>query len=104
MNAILGMADLLWESRLSKIQRNYVKIFRNAGENLLLLINDILDLSKIEAGQIDLEEIDFNLEELFEEIGSIFALRGQIKGVDFCWYIDPEVPRIITGTRPACAK
>ncbi|WP_320173590.1 AAA family ATPase [Maridesulfovibrio sp.] len=97
MNAILGMADLLWESRLSKIQRNYVKIFRNAGENLLLLINDILDLSKIEAGQIDLEEIDFNLEELFEEIGSIFALRAQIKGVDFCWYIDPEVPRIITG-------
>ncbi|ACS78196.1 AAA family ATPase [Maridesulfovibrio salexigens] len=97
MNAILGMADLLWESRLSKIQRNYVKIFRNAGENLLLLINDILDLSKIEAGQIDLEEIDFNLEELFEEIGSIFALRAQIKSVDFCWYIDPEVPRIITG-------
>ena len=97
MNAILGMADLLWESRLSKIQRNYVKIFKNAGENLLLLINDILDLSKIEAGQIDLENIDFNLEELFEEIGSIFALRAQIKGVDFCWYIDPEVPRIITG-------
>ncbi|WP_320006976.1 AAA family ATPase [Maridesulfovibrio sp.] len=97
MNAILGMADLLWESRLTKIQRNYVKIFRNAGENLLLLINDILDLSKIEAGQINLEEIDFNLEELFEEIGSIFALRAQIKKVDFCWYIAPEVPRIITG-------
>ncbi|NDV23966.1 AAA family ATPase [Desulfovibrio sp. JC022] len=97
MNAILGMADMLWESRLSKTQRNYVKIFRNAGENLLLLINDILDLSKIEAGQIDLEEIDFNLEELFEEIGSIFALRAQIKNINFCWYIDPDVPRIITG-------
>ncbi len=97
MNAILGMADLLWESRLSKIQRNYVKIFRNAGENLLLLINDILDLSKIEAGQITLEEIDFNLEELFEEIGSIFALRAQIKSIAFCWYIAPDVPRIITG-------
>ncbi|NDV26074.1 AAA family ATPase [Desulfovibrio sp. JC010] len=97
MNAILGMADLLWESRLSKIQRNYVKIFKNAGENLLLLINDILDLSKIEAGQIDLEEIDFNLEELFEEIGSIFALRAQIKAIDFCWYISPDVPRLVTG-------
>ena len=97
MNAILGMADLLWESRLTKIQRNYVKIFRNAGENLLLLINDILDLSKIEAGQINLEEIDFNLEELFEEIGSIFALRAQIKNIDFCWYIAPDVPRIIIG-------
>lgn len=97
MNAILGMADLLWESRLSKIQRNYVKIFRNAGENLLLLINDILDLSKIEAGQIDFEEIDFNLEELFEEIGSIFAVRAQVKGISFCWYIHPDVPRLITG-------
>ncbi len=97
MNAILGMADLLWESRLSKTQRNYVKIFKNAGENLLLLINDILDLSKIEAGQIDLEKIDFNLEELFEDIGSIFALRAQIKKINFCWYIHPEVPRIITG-------
>ncbi|WP_319777475.1 AAA family ATPase [Maridesulfovibrio sp.] len=97
MNAILGMADLLWESRLSKIQRSYVKIFKNAGENLLLLINDILDLSKIEAGQIDLEEIDFNLEELFEEIGSIFALRAQVRGINLCWHIAPVVPRIITG-------
>ncbi len=97
MNAILGMADMLWESRLSKAQRSYVKIFKNAGENLLLLINDILDLSKIEAGQINLEEIDFNLEELFEEVGSIFALRAQIKKINFCWYIHPDVPRIITG-------
>ncbi|CCO22882.1 PAS sensor protein [Maridesulfovibrio hydrothermalis AM13 = DSM 14728] len=97
MNAILGMADMLWESRLSKVQRNYVKLFKNAGENLLLLINDILDLSKIEAGQITLEAIDFNLEDLFEEIGSIFALRAQAKKIDFCWYISPQVPKIITG-------
>ncbi len=97
MNAILGMADMLWESKLSKVQRNYVKLFRNAGENLLLLINDILDLSKIEAGQIILEEIDFNLEDLFEEIGSIFALRAQAKGISFCWHISSDLPRIITG-------
>lgn len=97
MNAILGMADMLWESKLSKVQRNYVKLFRNAGENLLLLINDILDLSKIEAGQINLEKIDFNLEELFDEIGSIFALRAQAKNIYFCWYIAQDVPRIITG-------
>lgn len=97
MNAILGMADMLWESRLNKTQRNYVKIFKNAGENLLLLINDILDLSKIEAGQITLEEIDFNLEELFEEVGSIFALRAQIKNIEFCWHIRGDVPKIITG-------
>ncbi len=97
MNAILGMADMLWESRLSKAQRNYVNLFRNAGENLLLLINDILDLSKIEAGQITIEDIEFNLEDLFEEIGSIFALRAQVKDIDLCWYIGPEVPKIIIG-------
>ncbi|MBI9111989.1 AAA family ATPase [Maridesulfovibrio ferrireducens] len=97
MNAILGMADLLWESRLSKAQKNYVKIFKNAGENLLLLINDILDLSKIEAGQITLEKIDFELEDIFEEIGSIFALRAQSKGIDLSWYIAPELPKIING-------
>ena len=97
MNAILGMADMLWESRLSKAQRNYVNLFRNAGENLLLLINDILDLSKIEAGQITIEDIEFNLEELFEDIGSIFALRAQVKDIDLCWYIAPEVPEIVIG-------
>ncbi|WP_031481570.1 AAA family ATPase [Maridesulfovibrio frigidus] len=97
MNAILGMADMLWESRLSKAQRNYVNLFKNAGENLLLLINDILDLSKIEAGQITIENIEFNLEDLFEEIGSIFALRAQVKGIDLCWYIAPEVPKLIVG-------
>ncbi|SMF25834.1 AAA family ATPase [Desulfovibrio gilichinskyi] len=97
MNAILGMADMLWESRLSKTQRNYVKLFQNAGENLLLLINDILDLSKVEAGQLTIENVDFELEDLFEEIGSIFALRAQLKQIDLCWYIAPEVPKIISG-------
>ena len=97
MNAILGMADMLWESKLSKAQRNYVKLFKNAGENLLLLINDILDLSKVEAGQLTLENMDFELEDLFEEIGSIFALRAQLKNIDLCWYIAPGVPKIING-------
>ena len=97
MNAILGMAEMLWESKLSKVQRNYVKLFKNAGENLLILINDILDLSKIEAGQIDIEKIDFKLEDLFEEIGSIFALRAQSKKITFCWYLDPDIPQIVTG-------
>lgn len=97
MNAIIGMADLLWESRLSKMQREYVRVFKNAGHNLLTLINDILDLSKIESGQITLEEIDFDLETIFEEAGEIFAMRTQLNNVDFHWRIAPAVPRMLRG-------
>lgn len=97
MNAIIGMADLLWESSLTKVQRECVLVFKNAGQNLLALINDILDLSKIEAGQIVLEEIDFDLETIFEEAGAIFAMRAQTNQIDFYWKIAPSVPRMLRG-------
>ncbi|MBF0214913.1 MAG: PAS domain-containing protein, partial [Magnetococcales bacterium] len=61
MNAILGMADLLWESPLQPEQRKFVQVFRGAGENLLGIINDVLDLAKIESGLFTLERIPFNL-------------------------------------------
>ena len=59
MNAIIGMAELLSDTKLDSEQQNYVQVFKNAGENLLTLINDILDLSKVEAGQIELEKTRF---------------------------------------------
>ena len=61
MNAIIGMADLLWETTLTSEQRKYLRIFRRAGASLLSLINDILDLSKVESGRLDLDTIDFDL-------------------------------------------
>lgn len=97
MNAIIGMADMLWESRLTKVQRECVQVFKNAGQSLLALINDILDLSKIEAGQITLEEIDFDIETIFEEAGSIFAMRAQNNEVDLHWRVAPSVPRMLKG-------
>ena len=59
MNAIVGMADLLGETSLTDEQGKYVRIFRNAGQNLMTLLNDILDLSKVEAKQVELERIRF---------------------------------------------
>ena len=67
MNAIIGMADLLWETPLVPEQREYVRIFRKAGSQLLDLINDILDLSKVESGHLTLENLDFDLGEVLDK-------------------------------------
>ena len=76
MNAILGMADLLSESSLDEEQRDYVRIFQRAGANLLDLINDILDLSKVESGHVELESIGFDLGPLLEKIIEMHDFDG----------------------------
>jgi len=97
MNAILGMADLLWESPLNKEQKKYVKIFKNAGQNLLDLINDILDISKIEAGQIELRKIDFNLREIIDRACEVMALNAHKKGLELLNHMPPDVPEFFNG-------
>jgi PAS domain S-box-containing protein len=97
MNAIIGMADLLGETPLNEEQQKYIDVFRNAGENLLSIINDILDLSKIEAGHLDLEETDFNLNDLLEQTGDIAASRAHDKGLEFACHIKPGVPIDLMG-------
>lgn len=92
MNAIIGMADLLAETPLNEEQKKYVRVFASAGENLLSLINDILDLSKIEAGHIELEFIEFNLEELLGKICEVMALRVHKKGLELACHIRHDVP------------
>ena len=67
MNALLGMAELLMETSLNPEQREYVRIFRRAGDNLLNVVNDILDFSKVEAGHIELESIAFDLADVLEK-------------------------------------
>ncbi|MBF0508302.1 MAG: response regulator [Deltaproteobacteria bacterium] len=97
MNAILGMADILWETNLSPEQRQYVHTFRSAGENLLDIINDILDLSKVEAGQFELESIDFDLRELVEKTNKILAMRAYEKGLELPCRVASEIPNILIG-------
>jgi len=82
MNAILGMADILSETELTSDQRRYIEIFRNAGDNLLELINDILDMSKVEAGQMALDKTDFPLEKALHELLSLHTLRAADKGLE----------------------
>jgi len=97
LNAIIGMAELLSDTRLSTDQARYVGVFRNAGEALLSLVNDILDLSKIEAGQLILEQIDFDLADLVEQSADIYALKTATKGLELAVCVRPEVAARVKG-------
>jgi PAS domain S-box-containing protein len=97
MNAIIGMADLLWETPLTPEQQQYVEVFRTAGETLLNLINGILDLSKVEAGQITLESIDFDLAEIVEKVCEVMALKAHQKELELACRLMPEVPTQLVG-------
>jgi len=97
MNAIMGIADLLAQTQLSATQDKYVQIFRRAGENLLNLINDILDLSKVEASQLELERTGFSLKEQTEIAIEMVAARAQEKGLTLSCDIAASVPDSVIG-------
>ena len=97
MNAIIGMADLLWDTPLSAEQRQYVRIFRRAGTNLLNLLNDILDLSKIESGHTELEDIDFDLGEVLDKVCELLAVRAHEKGLELACRVLPDIPTDLRG-------
>ncbi|NOY65639.1 MAG: HAMP domain-containing protein, partial [Nitrospirae bacterium] len=97
MNAIIGMAELLKDTNLTSEQAEYVEIFRTAGENLLQLINDILDLSKVEAGQLELNTTDFDLEEVVCKTCDIMAIRAHKKNLELTCHISPDVPLYLVG-------
>ena len=97
MNALLGMAELLWETQMTPEQREYVRIFRRAGDNLLAVINDILDFSKVEAGQIELEHIEFELSEVLEKVTEVAALRAHAKGLELSARVRAGVPSKLIG-------
>jgi signal transduction histidine kinase/CheY-like chemotaxis protein len=88
LNAIIGMSDLMAETGLTNEQDRYVSVFRKAGDALLSLVNDILDLSKIEANQLVLEEISFNVLELIEEVAEIYALKASDKNIEIIPFVD----------------
>src|SRR5437773_7026733 len=97
MNAIIGIADLLAKTPLSPEQDKYVQIFRRAGDNLLNLVNDILDLSKVEASQLELERTGFSLNDLLEKVKEMVAIRAHEKGLALVCEIAPNVPNDLVG-------
>ena len=97
MNAIMGIADLLAKTALTPEQDKFVQIFRRSGDNLLNLINDILDLSKVEASQLDLERTGFSLSDHLEKVIEMVAPRAQEKGLTLTFEIDPSVSNDLVG-------
>jgi PAS domain S-box-containing protein len=97
MNGILGMLDLLRDGTLSAQQREFIDTAEQSSQVLLGIINDILDLSKIEAGKLDLQQIDFDLRATVEEVTALAAGHGRDKALEVVSFIERDVPAAVVG-------
>jgi two-component system sensor histidine kinase/response regulator len=97
MNGVIGMSQILWETILDNSQREYVDIIRGSAGALLSLINDVLDLSKIEADRLELERVEFDLRNVIYETVAAMALQSAVKGIELVINVGTDVPVIARG-------
>jgi len=97
MNGVLGAAQLLSATRLEATQRDYLSIIRNSGDNLLSLLNDILDMTKIEAGKMTFDIVDIALPELHQRVTGPFAAQAEAKGLELVTAFVGETPAVVRG-------
>jgi two-component system sensor histidine kinase/response regulator len=97
INGIMGMTELTLDTNLNSEQRGYLLLVKSSGESLMLVINDILDFSKVEAGKLELENIDFNLYDCVGETIKTLALRAHQKELELAYDADPDVPAQLCG-------
>ncbi|MBX9632250.1 MAG: PAS domain S-box protein [Burkholderiales bacterium] len=97
MNGIIGMAQLALATDLNPAQREYLATVRSSAEALLGIIDDILDFSKVEAGKLSLERIDFRLSDAVRDAARVVAVRASEKGIDLAIDLDPTLPEFVSG-------
>jgi len=97
MNAIIGMSHLALQTKLNAKQEDYIQKIQSGAHSLLRIINDILDFSKIEAGKLDIESIEFNLEDVLENLANMVPVKAQEKRLEILFATSPDVPLSLIG-------
>jgi CheY-like chemotaxis protein/signal transduction histidine kinase len=97
MNGVLGMTELLLGTPLSVKQRDYVQTIHSAGNELLILINEILDITQLDSGQIELDDVQFDIAALIEDCLNIFRAKAEQQHVELISLVQPQVPQVISG-------
>lgn len=97
LNSLIGFGNLLRQTKLDEKQKEYVGIISSSGYNLLNIVNDVLDLSKIEAGKLKIKNEPFNLKEVFKNLELMFSTSINDKNLFYEWHVDEKIPKILKG-------